>query len=151
MRAIVNGSKNTWCAWCAPQVTRKTGGSKPQIFVVRRGVGFCGSDVAREQRTKHNQGRDATDDAMAVQQNSILLLQCINAMSVEGMEGGAAAGMLLLASNDAASNNNTTSASANATSGSTVAAPAAAVEAQEEEEGVSSLSKTELEKWLNIS
>jgi len=48
LRAIVDGSKNTWCAWCAPQATRKTGGSEPQIFVVACGMGFrgffCGSN-----------------------------------------------------------------------------------------------------------
>jgi len=146
MRAIVDGSKNTWFAWCAPQATRKTGGSEPRIFVAACGASFCGFTMAREHRTKHNQGRGATDDAMAVCQNSVLLLWCINAMSVEGMEGCAAAGMLLLASNDAAGDNNMTSASANATA----ASGSGSGGAEEEEEGVSSLSKTELEKWLDI-
>jgi len=54
-------------------------------------------------------------NTMAVQWNSAVLVQCINTMSAEDMEGSAAAGLLGLASIDA---NNNTSVSADAESGS---------------------------------
>jgi len=57
LRAIVNGSKNTWYAWYVPQVTRKTSGSEPRIFVVRRGMVFCGFFCGSNNKQTHKRGR----------------------------------------------------------------------------------------------
>jgi len=90
-----------WCGWCVPQVTQKTGGSEPLIFVVACGAGFLWLGCGVEQQT------DTQKRMVMPWQSAGTPFCCFDAstaVSAEGMEGGAAAGMLLLASSDANSN-----------------------------------------------